>query len=112
MAKKVRKVGGGHPTAQAIGQFYVKLDGDPDWFPGKRCGSMGGRPKALSAAQRGSIARSAMALKARGQEPTAASVIAQCPRASLNAATQAPVDKRVVRDVMRSLCHDGDLVKP
>ena len=53
-----------------------------------------------------------MALKARGQEPTAASLIAQCPLASLNAATQAPVDKRAVYDVMRSLCHDGDPAKP
>ena len=53
-----------------------------------------------------------MALKARGQEPTAASVIAQCPLASLNAATHAPVEKRVVYDVMRSLCHDGDPAKP
>jgi len=112
VAKKVRKVGGGHPTARAIGLFYAKVDDDLEWFPGKRCGSMGGRPKALTAAQRNAIARSAMALKARGQEPTAASVIAQCPLASLNAATHAPVDKRAVYDVMRSLCHDGDPAKP
>ena len=53
-----------------------------------------------------------MALKAIRQEPTSASVIAQCPLASLNVATQAPVDKRVVYDAMRSLCHYGDLAKP
>ena len=104
----MRKVGGGHPTAQAFGWFYAKVDDNPEWFPGKRCGSMGVLPNVLSAAQRHAM----MALKARGQEPTTASVIAQCPFAGFNAATQAPVDKRAAYDAMRSLCHDGDPANP
>ena len=59
---------------------------DPDWFPGKLCGSgsLGGRPPVLSETNKSVIARSAMALKEKHIEPTYPLVIAQCPNATIN----------------------------
>ena len=33
-----------HPSEQAIGKLIAKIDEDAEWFPGKRYGSLGGRP--------------------------------------------------------------------
>ena len=38
VAGKVEKEGGGHPTGEAIRLFFVKVDQDSSWFPGKRYG--------------------------------------------------------------------------
>ena len=35
IADRVTKVGGGHPTREAIRQFLERVDADPEWFPGK-----------------------------------------------------------------------------
>ena len=39
IAKRVTKVGGGHPDRSALHQFFALVDADPDWFPGKHTGS-------------------------------------------------------------------------
>ena len=59
------------PSPQSTGQLLTKMD-DPEWFPGKICGSgsLGGRPLVLSETKRAVIARSAMSLKEKGVEPT------------------------------------------
>ena len=112
MSKRLKKVGGGPPTPAAIGQFFAKVDNDESWFPGKLYGSKGGRPKALSPTNESVIARSAMAMKLRDEEPTADAVIAQTPRAACNPATGEAVDKKVIYEILSRLCHDGDPSKP
>ena len=97
------------PSAQAIGQLLTKMD-DPDWFPGKICGSgnLGGRPSVLSETNKAIIARSAMALKERRIEPTYPLVIAQCPNAAINPTTGEFVCKQVIYSIFESRCYDED----
>ena len=109
---RVKKAGGGNPSPEAIGQLLAKIDDDEAWFPGRRYGSMGGRPKALSETNRGVIARSAMAMKENDEEPTWESVLAHNPRAAINPQTGELVTKKSIYDILKTLCHDGDPSKP
>ena len=49
-----------------------------------------------------------MAMKARSEEVTYSRLIGACPKATLNAATQKPVGKRRVYDILRADCYDQD----
>ena len=35
VAGKLRKVGGGAPSGEAVMKLFRKIDADPEWFPGK-----------------------------------------------------------------------------
>ena len=105
---RVKKAGGGNPSPEAIGQLLSKMDEDKTWFPGKRYGSLGGRSKALSGANRAVIARSAMAMKENEEEPTYPSVLARNPRAAINPSTGKAITKKALYDILTTLCHDGD----
>ena len=105
IAGKVEKIGGGSPSREAIRQLCEKMEEDPEWFPGKRA-SMGGRPRSVSAQNEAVIARSAVALKKAGIEPTFALVAAQCPNASLNPATGERIDKKRIYSIMKERCYD------
>ena len=98
-----------HPSGQAIGQLLEKMN-DDDWFPGKICGSgsLGGRPSALNETNKAVIAKSAMALKERGIEPTYPLVIAQCTNAAINPETGDFVNKQAVYDILESKWCDED----
>ena len=89
---RLSKVGGGHPSNVAIRKLREKFEADPDWYPGKVSDDAGqpGRPKVISPTQESALAKSAMTLKSKGIVPTAASVIAQCKKASLNPETGEP----------------------
>ena len=87
VAKRLKKAGGGRPTRQAIGQLFQKMDDDNKWFPGKLYGSPGGRPSAISGANKSVIARSAMAIAQQNEEPTYSVIVARNPKATLNPAT-------------------------
>ena len=80
-----------HPSDTAVRKLLKKMEDDEDWFPGKVYGSLGGRPAQIPDTNKAAMARSAMALKSRGIEPTYALVIAQCPNASINPVTGQPV---------------------
>ena len=108
VASKIVKKGGGHPTDAAVRKLFEKMDGDADWYPGKTYGSAGGRPCAISGTNKAVIARSIMALKESGAEPTYGLAIAQCPNAAVNPDTGAPVTKKRIYDIMRSHCYDED----
>ena len=70
IAERVNKVGGGHPGASALFQFFQLVDADKDWFPGKHTGAKRGPKPLLIAAKRRRIAQFAMAgKKKRHQEP-------------------------------------------
>ena len=80
-----------HPNHEAVRQLLEKMATDEDWFPGKLYGSLGGRPAEIPETSKAALARSAMALKKRGVEPTYSLVIAQRPTASINPRTGEPV---------------------
>ena len=111
MAAQVRLVGGGHPTRQAVHKFFTRVDGDPDWYPGKRH-NVGGRPRALTSAKRKRIAHSAMALKRRNMEPCYMAVKAQCPAALHNPTTGKPFSRTVINQVLTTDCYDHVPSKP
>lgn len=104
--------GGGPPTGEAVRQFFLKIDDDDDWFPGKGNYEGMGPPTVMTAHQRSVLARCAMAMKAAGIEPTYGKVVAACPKAALNPTTKRPFSKKVVYTVMREDCYDDDPFLP
>ena len=96
------------PTPEAVGQLIKKTTEDPDWFPGKIYGSLGGRPPLVSETNKSIMANSAMAMKERGIEPTCSSIIARCPNASINPIAGEPISKQVVHDILENRCYDID----
>ena len=70
MAERVTKVGGGHPTREAIRQFLARVDADPEWYPGKNYRKRAGPQAVLQGKKRKQVAKSAMNLKKEGGEPT------------------------------------------
>ena len=86
IAAMVTKVGGGHPSQQAIASWRKTFDDDPDWYPGKQNeeAQQRGPKRKFTVQKQMAVAKSAMALKAAGEEPTVDAVRARCPTASIN----------------------------
>ena len=103
---------GGNPTKQSIDEFFRKVDADPDWHPGKHCGGKRGPRVVLTAARRKILAASAMAIKARGEEPTPIEVIQRCKKASFNPRTKRQCCETTVKKVFLEDCYDFDLDFP
>ena len=114
IAMQVYKVGGGHPSRQAIRTLREKFEADPEWYPGKVSADAGqpGRPKVISPIQESALAKSAMTLKTKGIVPSAASIIAQCKKASLNPETGEPFTAKVILEVFKTRCYDHHPDKP
>jgi len=114
IAAKVKKVGGGHPSKMAIGQLQTRFADDPEWYPGKvtENAKKRGRKVKFTPQKKRAVASSAMALKDRGQEPTVAAVVAQCPQATWNAETKAPFSDKYILEVFRTMCYDNDPASP
>ena len=93
-------------------KLFDKFDADDEWFPGKANYENMGAPAKLTRTNRAAIARSAMALKKRGVEPTYARVIAACPKAAVNPATKVPFTKSTVYSVLAEECYDEDPCLP
>jgi len=108
IAEDVEKVGGGHPSKQAIAELRARIAADPQWYPGKKSedAKKPGRKPLLTEAKKLAIARSAMALKAAGEEPSVPTVLDKCPRAAINPDTNEPFTKKYILQVFRSHCFD------
>ena len=108
IAGKVYKTGPGkkHPSPPALSQLFDRMDADKDWFPGKSDQEQHGPAPSLNGTMQTTIARSAMAMKERGEEPTYAKLVASNPKASCNPETNRPVDKKVLYNVLRKRCYD------
>ena len=87
VASKLKKQGGGAPSASAVRQFFEKVDADDDWFPGKGNYDSVGAPAVMTGQQRNALARCAMTMKKDGIEPTYGKVVAACPRRFLRTNT-------------------------
>ena len=109
LAPKLEKNTGGSLTAQAVGQLFAKMDADSDWFPGKANYTSVGAPGLLSGPKRTALARCAMALKAKGVEPTYGRIIAACPREAAIPRTKQPFSKATVYSVLKDDCYDDVL---
>ena len=108
IAQQVTKVGGGHPSRNAIRVLREKFAADAGWFPGKIDEGAGqpGRPKSITPQQEQALAKCAMALKRNGKEPSAPAVIASCPVASVNKHTGEVFTHKVILNVFRTRCYD------
>ena len=107
--KKERRVA---PSANAIGQFFDRVDADVHWYPGKANYEDCGAPAAMSGQQRATLARCAMSMKEKGEEPTYGTVVAKCPKAALNPKTGEPFSKSTVYAVFREDCYDDEPFLP
>ena len=114
IAQEVFKVGGGHPSREAIRKLRDKFEADPDWHPGKVSDDAGqpGRPNLITPTHESALAKSAMTLKSKGIMPTASSVIAQCKKARLNPETGKPFTVNVILDVFKTRCYDHNPDQP
>ena len=114
IAKQVSKVGGGHPSKQAIAASHSSAKNDNNWYPGKeKPGAQKRGPKnKFSNAKKQVVANSAMALKRVGVEPTLANVIARCPRAATNPATGGAFTSPTITKVFKTMCYDVKPTKP
>ena len=92
---------GASPGVSAIKEFFDKIDNDPDWFPGKASDSHREPKRLLCGPKVTAIVSAAKRLKAEDEEPTYSTVVAACPRATLNPETKEPVDKSLVYAVFR-----------
>ena len=110
IARKVTKIGGGHPQSQAVAKFLSRLDEDPEWFPGKDVREKSGPASVISPQNQAVAASAAMAMYKRGEEPTYAKMVAACPQALQNPETGEPVGKKRVYSIMKELCYDDPAV--
>ena len=112
VAARVMKTGGGNPTKQSMDEFFRKVDADPEWYPGKHHGGKRGPRVSLTTAKRKILAASAMAIKARGAEPTPIEVMQRCKKASFNPRTKRPFCEKTVKKVFLEDCYDFDPDSP
>ena len=106
VASHVTKVGGGCPTPSAVQNLLEKVDEDPEWYLGKAQVKQRGPKPVATPRNQNVVAQSAMSMKARGEEPTYAALVATNPVALLNPDTGFPVGKKRVYDIMNKRCYD------
>ena len=111
IAGQVSKVGGGHPSKQAIAVLHGSTKEDNHWYPGKvkPDAKKRGPKNKFSKAKKQVVAKCAMALKKAGVEPTVANVVRQCPGAAKNPATGEVFTSPTIAKVFKTMCYD---VKP
>lgn len=97
-----------HPTEQAIGKLIAKFEEDSDWFPGKMYGSLGGAPQQIPNLNKAIVARSAMAYKSAGNEPTYANTIARNQKAALNPMIGKVFSPDTMSRIFQERCYDED----
>lgn len=106
VATRVEKVGGGSPTPSAVAQFFERIDGDDDWYPGKRSDAAYGPQPVLHGAKRRRVAKTAMDLKKKGVEPTYSRMVTECGEDLINPETGRPLDKKPIYNLFRTDCYD------
>ena len=113
IAEHVTKVGGRHPSRQAVEQLLARIAADPEgWYPGKRPEASYGPVPVLRGAKRKQVAETAMRLKRQNVEPTYSNIIAACPAAARNPTTKKAVNKHAVAKVLKEDCFDDGAKEP
>ena len=65
IARKVTKIGGGHPRSQAVAKFFERVDEDLAWFSGKEARERSGPESVISPQNQATVARAAMSTRKR-----------------------------------------------
>ena len=112
VARHVKRVDGQQPTKQSLHEFFTKVDRDRDWYPGKHTGAKRGPAPVFTPAKRHAVAKCAMRIKARGDEPTAEEVLQRCPASTTNPDTGKAFDLKLIRKVFCTECYDLDPENP
>jgi len=110
IAQLVKKAGGGHPTPTAIYKLRKQVEDDPDWHPGKgqeTAKRPGPKPRFTPQKKRAG-AECAMAMTRRGEGVTVQAAQGRAATSCTNPDTGELFDKKVVLEVLRTMCHDGD----
>ena len=94
------------PTVASVKEFFDKIDGDADWFPGKHSDTKRGPKRVLRGGKVGAIVSACKKLRAEEEEATYNELVSRCPTATLNPDTGEAVDKKLVYRVFRENCHD------
>ena len=106
IAGRVKVVGGGGPWPSATTEFFKKVDADPERYPGKKVGSKPGPMSVITVQSQLTLARSEMAMKERGEEPTYAALVPANPKALLIS-----TDRQACREEARVLHHAVALLR-
>ena len=56
VVSRVALANGSHPTRTSLRDFFLKVDADPDWFPGMHSGKKRGPAPLLTSAKRRAVA--------------------------------------------------------
>ena len=114
IAKEVTKVGGGHPSKQAVADLAAKVAKDDQWYPGKISASAKkrGPKKKFTRAKQLQVAKTAMALKRSGAEVSVGAVLARAPKAATNPKTGQLYSAPTISKVFKEHCFDEDEADP
>ena len=112
MSTQVQVKGGGSPGRDAVRRFFERVDEDPAvWYPG-RCEGKSGRPVALTPQKRQNLAKSMMAAKKRGLNPSYELALDLCPKATANEQTQEAFCRKTTNHVLTTECYDETPERP
>ena len=112
IAQRVRRTSGGmptgsHPTSESIAEFFGKIDGDAEWYPGKQKDTPRGPKRVLAGHKKGALIQAAKRIKREGGEVTYSAMVSACPAALTNPATGEPVSKKCLYTVFREDIYDN-----
>ena len=108
VAKRLKLVGGGHPTARAVTKQWTKTKQDDTWHPGKKPENPGGRPEQITPAQKQAIANKAMELKGEIEAPTPEKIRICLPKKTINKQTKEPISNKTIYRIFKTMCYDED----
>ena len=106
VAKRLKTVGGKHPTPRAVTKQWTKGKNDAKWFPGKKPDNQGGRPEQITPAQKQAIANKTMELKSQIEPPTPGKIRVWLPKASINKKTDQPISDATIYRIFKTMCYD------
>ena len=106
VAKRLKTVGGGHPTERAVTKHWTKANQDATWHPGKKPDNQGGRPEQITPAQKQAIANKAMELKSEIEAPTPEKIRVCLPRRTINKKTKEPISDATIYRIFKTMCYD------
>ena len=114
IAMQVTKVGGGHPSKQAVAELAANVANDAQWYPGKVSASAKkrGPKKKFTRAKQLQVAKTAMALKRSGAEVSVGAVLARAPKAATNPKTGQLYTAPTISKVFKEHCFDEGEADP
>ena len=114
IAKEVTKVGGGHPSKQAVAELANNVAKDDQWYPGKVSAGAKkrGPKKKFTRGKQLRVAKSAMALKRSGAEVSVGAVLARTPKAATNPKTGQLYTAPTISKVFKEHCFDEGEADP